>query len=461
LGRKTRKIKLSGYSVEPYEIENALLRMKGVRDAAVVANGAQNDRHLVAYVAAASDAAVTQAAVRQHIQSTLPAYMVPRHVVIMNAFPLTARGKVDLSALPSPGDANEVSHSYRAPQSEQERVLSSIWQEILQRPRIGLDDNFYELGGTSLQAFLIFARIASALGQDLPPTAMLEAPTIAKQTALLARMRGAGPVEQLVPFRREGTEPPLFIVHGAYADIMFGREIVRDLKSSRPIYGLQPPPLDGRHKLPRTMEAIASGYLAEVRKAQPKGPYFLAGYSFGGMAALEMAQQLTQSGETVAFLGLIDSSLGGRYEIFGEDAASRITRHLRQMGSNSPLAYVSNRVRKTFAYNYTTAARAMRQLPNVLRLITGRPIPYKKRAECYQHIFVSASRSYRAKTYAGTIVILSAQGRSEWHRARWNSIAQGGLTIYEVPANHFDMVWPPHSTMLAQHFDAALASTAG
>jgi acetoacetyl-CoA synthetase len=340
-------------------------------------------------------------------------------------------------------------------------VLCSIWQEILQRPRIGLDDDFYQLGGTSLQAFLIFARIASALGQDLPPTTMLEAPTISKQATLLMRARSAGPMEQLVSFRREGAGPPLFIVHGAFGDIMFAREIARDLKSSRPVYGLQPAPLDGRHKVPRTMEAIASGYLAGVRKIQPTGPYFLAGYSFGGAAALEMAQQLTRCGETVSFLGLIDTSLDGRHEIAGEGAASRVGRHLRQIRGNAPMPYVLSRLSKTLSYYRTIATRAVRQLPNELRVLTGRPIPYQKRAECYQHMFVAASRRYRPKAYDGAIVMFSAKGRTERHRARWSSIAQRGFIVYEVPANHFDIVWPPDSALLAQHFDAALASLSG
>jgi thioesterase domain-containing protein len=109
-------------------------------------------------------------------------------------------------------------------------------------------------------------------------------------------MRHSSPKESSSPFAAYGRKAPLFIVHGAFGDIVFVREIVRDLKSDRPVYGLQPPPLDGAHKVPRTMEAIAADYLAEIRKVQPKGPYFLAGYSFGGTAVLEMARQLAQSG---------------------------------------------------------------------------------------------------------------------------------------------------------------------
>jgi thioesterase domain-containing protein len=118
---------------------------------------------------------------------------------------------------------------------------------------------------------------------------------------------------------------------------------------------------------------------------------------------------------------------------------------------------VSSRVRKTLSYHQATATRALRQLPNELCMIARRPISYGKRAECYQHMFVSASRGYRAKAYEGAIVMFSAQGRGEWHRKRWSSIAQRGVSVYEVPANHLDIVWPPNSTMLAQHFDSALA----
>jgi thioesterase domain-containing protein len=98
----------------------------------------------------------------------------------------------------------------------------------------------------------------------------------------------------------------------------------------------------------------------------------------------------------------------------------------------------------------------MGELPNELRHRLGRPIPYSKRATFYRQVFIRSSHRYRPKSYAGRLTVFSAKGRAEWHRKRWSSIAEGGLAIYEVPAGHFEIVWPPHSTRLAQHFDTAL-----
>jgi amino acid adenylation domain-containing protein len=455
LGRKGRRLKLRGYAIEPYEIENALLRIAGVRDTVVVARGAEADRHLAAYLVADGGAHDNPAEVRRQLSTTLPHYMMPRHVIILDAFPLTGRGKVDLNALPIPNE--EISDgSYRAPQTEQERVIVSIWQEVLQKPRIGVDDDFYQLGGTSLQAFVIFARIADALGYDVPPTTMLQAPTIAKQSALLGRSAERTNGSRLVPFRQTGSGSPLFVVHGAFGDIMFVREIVRDLKSDRPVYGLQPPPLDGVHAAPRTMESVAADYVMEIRKVLPKGPYFLTGYSFGGIVAVEMAQQLRRAGEQVAFVGLIDAIYDGQYQIAGESNGARVERHLRHLrGLRAPL-YVAERSIKTLGYFARALREAIGELPNELRCRLGRPIPYSKRTAFYRQVFTQAGRRYRLKSYAGMLTMFSAKGRAEWHRKRWSSVAEGGLTIYEIAADHFDMVWPPHSTALAAAFDSAL-----
>jgi acetoacetyl-CoA synthetase len=239
---------------------------------------------------------------------------------------------------------------------------------------------------------------------------------------------------------------------------MFAREIVRDLRSDRPVYGLQPPPLDGVHALPRTMETIAADYVAEIRKVQPKGPYFLAGYSFGGIAALEMAQQLGLAGERVAFVGLIDTIYDGQYQIAGESAGARVERHLRHMrGLRAPF-YVAERLVKTLGYFARVMQETIGELPNELRCRLGKPIPYSKRAPFYRQIFLRAGHRYRPRSYAGMLTMFSAKGRAEWHRKRWSSIALGGLNVYEVPADHFDMVWPPHSRLLAEAFDTALAS---
>ena len=462
LGRKDRKVKLRGYTIELYEVECGLLAIAGIRDAVVILHkdDPENSR-LVAYVAASKDIAnPTGQWLRSELAKRLPLYMVPADIVFLDALPLTGRGKVDRSALPPPPDpAENRCKASRGPSGEREHRLAAIWQEVLKIPNIGADDDFYELGGTSLQALLIFARIATTFGRDFPPTRMIQAATIARQAELLLGDSGASAAQTLVPFRTEGSAAPLFIVHGVFGDIMFGRELVRGLKSDRPVYGVQPPPLDGTHLVPRKMEDIAAAYLAEIRKVQPNGPYFLAGYSFGGTAALEMAQQLTRAGERVAFLGMIDTDYDGRYEVAGEQAVSRIARHMHQMRRQNMLAYLGKRVLNTLGYYAAMARETAQQLPNELRSLFGRPIPYEERAPCYRRIYLRASFRYTPRPYPGSIAICARKGAAEWHRERWRPIALGGLTVRETPANHFDIVWPPYSTMVAEWFDACLDSS--
>ena len=459
LGRKDRKVKLRGFTIELYEIENALRRLGEVEDAIVLLHkDGPEDAHLVAYVVGPKDdSQVVVQSMRARLAGQLPAHMIPSDIVVLKSLPLSERGKVDLKALPPPPNRkSESEESHRAASGEMECALAQIWQEVLNIPTIGVDADFYDLGGTSLQAFLIFARIATRLGRDLPPTTMMSTPTIASQAELLDRATGPGGAGQLVSFRRTGHSFPLFIVHGAFGDIMFVRELVRDLKSDRPVYGLQPPPLDGAHRVPHRMEEIAADYLAEIRKVQPVGPYLLAGYSFGGWAALEMAQQLMRTGERVAFLGMIDTNYGSRHAVAGERTASRVARHMKQLRKQPALTYLGKRISRTVRYCAAVAREATRQLPNELRYVLGRPIPYEQRAPYYRHIYVYANRHYSPQPYRGAIAMFARQGHTEWHRSRWLSLALGGLTIREVPAGHTEIVWPPYSAMLAKCFDACL-----
>jgi acyl-coenzyme A synthetase/AMP-(fatty) acid ligase len=180
LGRKNRKIKLRGYSVEPYEVECALSILPGVREAIVTVteNGPDNVR-LIAYVVSKDDtSAEAGRAFRAAVAKSLPAHMVPSHVIVLKSLPLTPRGKVDRAALPPPPALELARTGSRAPSGKYERALAAIWKNALKIPKVGVDDDFYEIGGTSLQAFLIFSGIARTFARDLPPSTMLETPTI-------------------------------------------------------------------------------------------------------------------------------------------------------------------------------------------------------------------------------------------------------------------------------------------
>jgi thioesterase domain-containing protein/acyl carrier protein len=334
--------------------------------------------------------------------------------------------------------------AFRAPTNDRERELLAIWQEVLKVPKISVDDNFFELGGTSLQVLTVFARIEARLGCSLSPTTIIQAPTIARLAEFIRAAAGADASQSLMPLRASRTGLPLFLVHGRFYFVLHYRHLLSDLKSDRPIFGLQPPPLDGKHRIARTLESMAAECVTEIRRVQPHGPYLLAGHSFGGRVSFEIAQQLVRDGERVSFLGLIDTSL-------------RDT-------PDEPLPWVPEVVRFSrpvhgfrdflFRLRWTRNALWFRLLDHWLRL--GRSIPYEHRFAYYDWLCVRANRAYVARPYPGHITMFSSKGNSERKRADWALLARGGLTVLEVPAGHIDMILAPHSKLLAEYFDACL-----
>jgi oxalate---CoA ligase len=229
---------------------------------------------------------------------------------------------------------------------------------------------------------------------------------------------------------------------------MYYRHLLSNLKSDRPVFGLQPLPLDGKHRIPRTVESMAADYVAEIRRVQPHGPYFLAGHSFGGRVSFEIAQQLVRAGERVSFLGLIDTGLHDT-PIEGWPKISEAVRLSRKVRRVHGLQDLLFRGLKFIRYS-----ASMRRHDRSFRL--GRSIPYEYRPVYYEWLCLRANRDYVPKPYAGHITMFSSAGNSERQRAHWGPLARGGLTVLEVPAGHDDMVLPPHSKRLAEYFDACL-----
>jgi acetoacetyl-CoA synthetase len=211
-------------------------------------------------------------------------------------------------------------------------LLTGIWQRVLQRPSIGLNDNFFDLGGDSLLAVALFNEIAQACGRELPPVMIYEAPTLAELAALLEQPN----TPRLPPLflLKDGTdETPIFITHGLGGSVMDFYQVVRYIETRRPIYGMQARGIDGMEEPFDRIEDMAQFYLEAIRQLQPHGPYILIGYSLGGLVTLEMAQRLSEKGETVSLLALLDAYPHVRYLPLGE----RIRRIARKTGQRASM----------------------------------------------------------------------------------------------------------------------------
>jgi amino acid adenylation domain-containing protein len=461
VGRKGRRIRLRGHNVEPFEVECELMRQPGVTDAVVLLHDstAGQEPCLVGYVVAPANASP---AIREALAEHLPSYMVPSHIVVLDSFPKASSGKIDRNALPSPYPKDMRLAAFRAPSNDYERQLIEIWQDVLKISKVGIDDDFFDLGGDSLQTFVLFAEIEAQLGCSLPPTTIIHAPTIAQLAEFIRAPTGIAAAQSLVELRASGTGLPLFLVHDRSGFAMCYRHLVSDLKSDRPVYGLQSLPLNGKHRIPRTIRSMAADCVTEIRRAQPQGPYFLAGYSFGGRVSFEIAQQLVREGERVSFLGLVDTSFrdmaveGAPWvsEAVHLGRKVRDARGFRDLLSRG-LGFIKRQVfgGPRFIRNEVLFRRHDRWIRH------GRSIPHEYRPAYYERLSVRANRSFVPKPYPNHITIFSSAGNSERQRAHWGPLARGGLTVLEVPAGHMDMVFPPHSKLLAEYFDACLADS--
>ncbi len=197
----------------------------------------------------------------------------------------------------------------RATSAEDEPIkeLSRIWRELLSIDNISADQNFFDLGGDSSLAVRMFSQIEDRFRVKLPLATLYEAPTIVELARIISGEVASSGWSPLVAIQPLGSRPPLFGMHGAGGTVLIYRDLSRHLGLDQPFYGLQSQGLDGDLPPLTTVEEMAVRYLKEIRRAQPQGPYFLAGYCGGGTIAYEVAQQLRADGEQVALLALFDT----------------------------------------------------------------------------------------------------------------------------------------------------------
>jgi acyl carrier protein len=288
----------------PAEVEFVLRDQPEIDDCVVMAKNGAEDKQLVAYLTNRTGNKPDGSTLRTRLAEKLPEYMLPTRFVWLDELPLT-NGKIDRKALEESESVALTANDYVAPQNKLERQLVEIWRTVLRQDRVGIRDNFVELGGHSLSAARVAMEIDKLLGCNLPISTLFRLPTIESLARYLTQGDSAPPFSSLVPLQPVGSKPPLFIVHGWGGDVYFFHELAK-LLPNQPAYGLQAVGLDG--KVPRhvSVEEMAAHYVKEIRVFQPEGPYFLVGYSLGSLIAFEMGRQLYQLGQSVAFLGLLD-----------------------------------------------------------------------------------------------------------------------------------------------------------
>jgi aspartate racemase len=446
LGRSDHQVKIRGFRIEPGEIEAVLSLHSAVQRAIVCAvDRAPGDRRLVAYVVHDPAAAPRVDELIAVARAKLPAYMVPSAFVPIPEPPLTPTGKIDRRALPAPDW--DAAGSGAPPATAIERQLALIWSDVLGVSDIGVDDNFFDIGGRSRLGAQVFGRIETDLGARLPLATLFERPTI-RSLARAIEQRGGTRTEwrSLVRIHSRGAHRPLFCVHPVGGNVLAYRDLARRLGPDVPCYGLQSAGLDGITPPLTSVEEMARRYLEDVRSVQPHGPYQLCGFSFGGLVAFEMARLLREQSEEIGLLALLDTDCP-------DYPASAPFRWL------SRSAFFRSRV-------YPGIQRARRHLRTLRRLglrgylhatnpqpsaPSGRTDPFWAVAERVRRANVRAAVDYVPRWFDGRLTYFRALHAAALHdsRERWTSVAREIESI-DVPGGHSDLRQEPQVQIVAR-----------
>jgi thioesterase domain-containing protein/acyl carrier protein len=348
--------------------------------------------------------------------------MIPAAFVVLEFLPLTPNGKVDRRALPTPEMSTLASH-FTPPRNAVELQLTQIWEEILNVGSIGIQDNFFELGGHSLLAVSLMARIQQQFGKKLSLAVLFERPTIEHLANLIGSSTDSRSSSALIPLQPNGSKRPFFCVHPGGGTVVAYLELARYLDPERPFYGLES--VDQEHKLYTKVEDMAAYYIEVMKTAQPQGPYILGGWSFGGLVAFEMAQQLLSQGEKISLLALLDTYPFTEYEELNEEDDAAFLKDFFARNNGAALNIAPE--------------LELAQAQRLLQVFKSHVI---------------AANNYTPQPYPGKVALFLAEDGiavdSDDPILGWDKLAIEGAKVQWVPGDHHTMLTEPNVKVLAE-----------
>ncbi|HKT26875.1 non-ribosomal peptide synthetase [Dyella sp.] len=487
LGRCDDQVKLRGFRIELGEIEQQLSELPDVQAAAVMLReDAPGEKRLVAYVVPAQereqDDAAIAAACRTGLSQRLPEYMVPNAFVVLKTLPLTVNGKVDRKALPAPDPMQTQSDAaYVAPRTPVEQTMVEIWADVLGLGKVGVFDDFFELGGQSLLATQMMSRIKRALHVELPLRAVFEASTVA---ALAAKVEHAdisatpsAPAthrvsSNLVPIRKEGDLTPLFLIHPIGGEVQYAVDLARHLDANQPVYALAASGVAAGETPHGSIREMAACYLKQIRQLQANGPYKLAGWSLGGMVAYDMAHQLRGDGESVRFVGMVDtgSSRSLRAQrraehafearIFELDACSALLHWVIDLHPDIGDA------RQHAAYDELMALMERKDVDTMIAICQRESLlpqhldmALVRRMLAVYEAGANAAEAYEAPAVDMPVTYFAAErDEGEDLTSGWQDLLGQRLDVVRIGGSHHSIVKPPHLEKLAREISRRIRS---
>ena len=465
LGRRDHQVKVRGFRIEPGEIEAVLASHPDIRQSKVAVRGddAENKR-ILAWAVPVEGRSPSSDEIASYLSRRLPAFMCPDGIGIIEKFPVTKNGKVDTAALPDLFTTAEAKDK-ALPVGETETKLATIWAELLGIEGIGRDEEFFSLGGHSLMALRMFSRISREFDRSLPLSALISHPTVRELSQLL-KTDSIPPMSSpdtlgkghLVALSGSGDEPPLFCIHGGDGGVLFYRDLAALLPDNLPVFAIESVELSSSEPIvPSSVEETSASYVKTLLAQYPQGPYRLAGYSFGGVVAHEMACILSGMGHEVRFLGLLDthnpSATSRRY-----GSLERIAIFWKQH-RHIPLAPRFFKLIGRFREGMATHRRVKNE---VLAATTDGPAEAHgdlRRVQVRQENW-RAMQAYQPRPFLGKITLFKAKDQSdkvEWPEDYgWRAMGAGGFEIIPVEGKHLTLFESGNVSHLADALKPAI-----
>ena len=467
LSRIDAQVKIRGYRIETGEIEYNLAKEQAIKQAVVIARADNNGvDKLVAYIVLkdgeeqAGDSKKLIQQWRDNLRSAVPDYMVPDNFVVLDAMPLTPNGKVDKKALAALALDTVQDVQYVAPRTDVEKMVADIWTTFLGIEKVGIHDNFFELGGHSLIAVKVMARIEKNTGKRLPLAVLFENSTVEKLSLMLEMDGKTITWDSLVPIKPTGNKVPIYIVHGAGLNVLLFNTLAKHMDADQPVYGLQAKGLNGVDEPLSRMEDIAAHYVSSIMAQNPTGPYALAGYSFGGIIAYEMARQFEALNKEVRMLAMFDT-YAYRTPYYDPWPVKYTKRGLYFGRKVWHSMLFKDGFKKTIENRAKAIERGAIRLMWKLKFGSEQQqtgfFGYSNKIDEMNNL---AQRHYKIQPYDIAIELFRAETRSfyvdDYEYMGWKPYALKGVNIYNVPGEHNTLFKEPNDKRFAEILQACL-----
>lgn len=451
-GRLKELINRAGEKIAPREIDEVLLEHPAVAQALAFAMPDEKvGEEVAAAVVLKPGASVTAAELQEFVARRLADFKVPRKVVFLTELPKGPTGKPQRIGLAEKlglvaGPHNAEPSRYRPPRTDVEQRLCQLFERVLRLKRVGIYDDFFDLGGDSLLALRLLAELEKVTGRAIPPVVLMQHPTVAGLAEWLSSTEAKAYSSCLVPLNEGRGENVFLLIHGGQGQVLMYRELARRLQPGWTVYAVQPP-RNGHPSVLTSMERLARLYVNEVRQSLPGGPYVIGGTCIGAFLALEMACQLEEAGLPVA--GLVSLNTDGVWRTLDNLPAS-LRFHLDELQARKSL-------RAKLAYPLERLGYRMDRVHDRLcrhlvdgMIATGFQPPARWQARWLKALLWQANRSWRPRRLERPVLVLQADPQAHLDPRRFWSRVSSDVQVRRVPGKPEQIFFPPAVDVLVR-----------